>query len=117
LQLEKTVLDNGIKQISLTGRLDMKGTAEVEDQFTIHTATQRAGVLIDLSGVEFLASIGMRMLVANAKALRGRGGQMALYKPQPLIAEALRAAGIDELIAVYDDYDTACTDLLAAVKD
>ena len=117
MQLEKTVLDNGIKQVSLTGRLDMKGTVEIEGQFTIHTATQRAPVLVDLSDVEFLASIGMRMLVANAKALRGRGGQMVLYKPQPLIAEALRTSGIDELITVYDDYDTACTDLLAAVTD
>ena len=117
MQLEKTVLHNGIKQISLTGRLDLKGTAEMEDRFTINTATQRAPVLIDLSGVEFLASIEMRMLVANAKALPGRGGQMVLYKPQPLIAEALRTSGIDELIAVYDDYDTACTDLLAAVED
>jgi anti-anti-sigma regulatory factor len=52
-----------------------------------------------------------------SKALRGRGGQMVLYKPQPLIAEALRTSGIDELIAVYDDFDTACTDLLAAVDD
>ena len=74
-------------------------------------------MLVDLSGVEFMASIGMRILVANAKALRGRGGQMVLYKPQPLIAEALRTSGIDELVAVYDDYDTACADLLAAIED
>lgn len=113
MNIAMTKLDNGIKQIDLTGRLDMKGTAEVESKFTIYAATEKAPVLVDMSGVAFIASIGMRMLVMEAKALARRGGKMVLLSPTELVAEALRMAGIDEIIPIFDDAEAASTHLLA----
>jgi anti-anti-sigma factor len=59
----------------------------------------------------------MRMLVMEAKALARRGGKMALLNPTPLVAEALTIAGIDELIPIFDDAETAGTHLLDAVAN
>lgn len=117
MNIEMSKLDNGIKQINLTGRLDMKGTAQIESTFTIYAATEKAPVLVDMSGVEFIASIGMRMLVMEAKALARRGGKMALLNPTELVAEALRMAGIDELIPIFDDFEAASAHLFEAVAD
>ena len=61
-----------------------------------------------MSEVSFLASIGIRTLVINARAQSQRGGLMALLKPQPLVAEVLKTAGIDTIIPMYPDLDTAC---------
>ena len=44
-----TVLENGIKQISLSGRLDIQGSAEIETQFVIHSASEKAAVLVDMT--------------------------------------------------------------------
>jgi hypothetical protein len=42
---------------------------------------------------------------------------MVLYKPIPMVKEALTIAGIDDLVPIYDDFDTACADLITAVTD
>ena len=60
---------------------------------------------MDLSEVSFLASIGMRTLLSNAKALGLKGGRMVLLNPQPMVATALSTAGIDTLIPMHQDLE------------
>jgi anti-anti-sigma factor len=113
MELEITNLDGGIKLVKLVGRMDLKGTNEIDNQFTFSTSSGKTPVLVDMSEVEFLASIGMRMLISNAKALAKRGSKMILFKPTPLVRDALVTAGFDELIPIFEDYDEACADLRA----
>ena len=116
MDMQVTELDNGITEVILAGRLDMEGSGKIENAFTIATATDAAPVLVDLSQVDFIASIGMRLLVMNAKALNRRGSKMVLLTPQPLVGEALNVAGIDLLIPIFDDRAAAEADLQAAVS-
>lgn len=113
MMLEVIELENGIKQIMLNGRLDIPGTNEIENSFTAQTASKKQVVLVDMAGVEFITSYGMRILVSNAKSLARRGGKMVLYKPVPSVKEVLVMAGIGEIIPIYDDFDAACADLKA----
>ena len=112
MRLEIATLPSGIKQLTLAGRLDVQGTNQIENKFAFAVTTEKAPVLVDLSEVDFIASIGIRLLLMNAKALKSRGGKLVLYNPQSLVAEALATAGIDLLIPIFDDFDAACTDLL-----
>ncbi len=114
MKLEIADLPSGIKQITLTGRLDIEGANKIDDKFAFAVTTEKVPVLVDLSSVEFIASIGMRLLVMNAKSLKNRGSKLVLYKPQPLVSEALTTAGIDLLIPVHEDFASACDDLLQA---
>ncbi|NJN95335.1 MAG: STAS domain-containing protein [Anaerolineales bacterium] len=114
MMLEVIELENGIKQIMLNGRLDIPGTNEIENSFTAQTASKKQVVLVDMAGVEFITSYGMRILVSNAKSLARRGGKMVLYKPLPSVKDVLVMAGIGEIIPIYDDFDAACADLKAA---
>lgn len=115
MELTVTHQDDGILHLALAGRLDIAGTGEVENKFTFQTSTQKAAVLVDLSEVTFIASIGMRLLLSNARAQSQRGGLMVLYNPQPLVKDALVTAGFEQLIAMYDDFDAACEALQTAV--
>ena len=112
MKLEVIKLDNGIKQINLSGRLDIQGTGEIENSFTAHAASEKALVLVDMSKVEFMASIGIRILLSNARSLEGRGGKMVLYKPTPMVRSVFKTTGIDEIVPIYDDFDAACAALL-----
>ena len=116
MEFEITNLDGGVKQIKLTGRLDIKGTNEIDNRFTFSTSSGSTPVLVDMSGVDFLASIGMRMLLSNAKAVAKRGSQMILLNPQPLVKDALITAGFDSLIPIYEDFDAAYADLKEVAK-
>ncbi|MBK6741765.1 MAG: STAS domain-containing protein [Hydrogenophilales bacterium] len=101
------------KRIALRGRLDLKGSGEIDLRFTSLTATDASNVLVDMSEVEFIASIGMRLLLTCAKAKAARGGKLALYGLQPMVAEALETAGIDSLIPLYADAPAALAGLHA----
>ncbi len=107
-------LPSGIRKIALRGRMDMEGTNEISLKLTAHAATGENGrIIIDLSLVEFIASIGLGTLVTNAKTVRRRGGNLVLLNPQPIVAKVLKSTGIDDIVPVYDDFDAACTAVLA----
>ena len=99
--------------VGLSGRLDVTGTHEIDMPFTALIATKKAAILVDLSRVDFIASIGMRTLLSYTKALSKRGGKMLLVNAQPMVKEVLVTAGIDQLIPIYDGEDAA----RAALKD
>ncbi|MGA1474287.1 MAG: STAS domain-containing protein [Prochlorothrix sp.] len=107
MHLEITDLDNQVRQAKLTGRMDMKGTQAIDTEFTLKLGSCRLPVLVDLSGVDFLASIGMRTLVSAARGVENHGHKLVLLNPQPLVKEALVAAGFDQLIPICDDRDSA----------
>jgi anti-anti-sigma factor len=111
MELTTEQLADGVQKIALSGRMDSAGTEQIDLRFAGLTATRTALIVVDLSQVPFLASIGMRTLVSCAKALTLRGGRMALAAPQPLVGDVLRLSGIDALIPVYADIGSACEGL------
>ena len=98
MELQTQQLPNGITKINLAGRMDSAGVQGIDLQFTALTATKKAAIVVDLSEVSFLASIGIRILITNAKALRQRGGKMVLLNPKPLVDEVLKGVGVTTII-------------------
>ena len=100
--------------ITLSGRLDVKGISEIETKFTALSAAAAKKVLVDLRDVNFLASIAIRAIITNAKALQMKDGRMALLAaPDSGVAETLETTGIDELVPTFTDADEAKAELLA----
>lgn len=115
MKFESTDIGEDLVEVKLHGRLDIQGTDAIDLPFTSLTATRKAGVLVDMSGVEFIASIGIRTLLSNAKALANRGGKMTLYNPVPLVRDVLTTSGVDNMIPIVDDYDSALQDLKSSL--
>ena len=93
----------------------MEAALSLESPFTFRVSTEKAPVVVDISAVEFIAWIAKRLLLKNAKAQQGRGGKLVLYKPTPLVREALTVSGIATIIPMFDDFDAACQDALSGV--
>jgi anti-anti-sigma factor len=77
MELEYSQLDNGICLIILIGRLDIVGTCDIETKFNDYCAGDNIRVVADLSNVNYLASIGIRLLMTVATSLKSRAGMMA----------------------------------------
>lgn len=107
MRLESELLDDYILNVMLDGRLDIEGTQAIDMKFTALTATKKAAILVDMSKVSFLASIGMRTLLSCAKAASNRGGKMVLLNPQPMVRDVLDRSGVATLIPVFDDLEAA----------
>jgi anti-sigma B factor antagonist len=113
MELEYSELDNGIRLIKLIGKLDSAGYNSVDLKFTAHCSGDNIRVLVDLSEVSFLASIGIRMLTMNAKSLSTREGKLVLLNPQAEVQGVLDMTGISPIIPIFTDLESATAALTA----
>ena len=64
---------DSLTHVALIGSLDIEGTQQVELKFNAATAAQKQATIVDISGLEFIASMGMGMLLSSAQALKREG--------------------------------------------
>ena len=107
MDINAEAITDAIWKINLSGRMDVQGTQDIDLKFAGMTAGQRNAIIVDLSQVSFIASIGIRTLLLNGKAVNQRGGKMVLLKPEASVARTLQTAGIDTLLPMFDDLDAA----------
>jgi anti-anti-sigma factor len=107
MELEIKNQSDQITHVALRGRLDTAGVGEIELKFTSHTVPRGKSLLLDMSEVTFLSSLGLRMLLTVAKALGRRGAKTVLLSPQPAVREILSLSGFDQLMPVHNDEGTA----------
>jgi anti-sigma B factor antagonist len=92
-----------LRTIVITGRFDLSGSDSVAPQLAELAAAPRKGVVVDLSSLKFLASIGIRALIGSAKAVQQRGGKMVLVVGgNSSVRMSLEATGVSELIPVFE---------------
>lgn len=106
MKLTSEELDGGITRVALEGRLDIEGAQVVDLKMNVIAGSARQ-LLIDLSGVTFLGSMGLRSILVPAQAVKRRGGKTVLFKPTPMVEEVLRSSNIDTIIPVCHDTETA----------
>lgn len=93
-----------LRHIRLSGRLDITGIDEISTTFAgLSTSTTR-NIAVDLSGVTFLVSFGIRELITNAKVVQKRGGRMVIFVGNnKAVHKTLETTGIDTLIPTFAD--------------
>lgn len=96
----------GVTKLNLRGRLDASG-AQVIDATFAKMAGAHERLIVDLSRVSFIASAGLRTLIAGARALISRQGKMVCLDPDPLVEQVLVRSGVDRLIPVCRDVSEA----------
>ena len=96
-------LGEDLRRIVITGRLDTPGTNDIQAALKELAAAPIRGVIVDLAGVEFAASIAIGQLILNAKAVKGRGGHMVLLVNRySAVMISLQNTGIDRVIPTYE---------------
>lgn len=96
----------GLSRVLLDGRLDAAGVQAGEAEFNSAIAATN-NVIVDLEKVPFIASIGIRLLVAGAQAKTKAGGKMVMVHPDEHTSRILKTTGIDQLIPVFADMAAA----------
>ncbi|MEY3808277.1 MAG: hypothetical protein RI893_1253 [Pseudomonadota bacterium] len=106
-------LDGDIYKINLKGRMDIPGNEEIELKFSGMTAAPRMLFIVDLTEVNFIASIGIRTLLLSTKAIHNRGGKIVILNPDSQVKKILLMAGVDMVTPIIDTLDLA----LAALNE
>ena len=114
IQLNEVRMDDRITHLAIVGKLDVAGLHAIDVKFHGYTAARRKPTLVDLSGLEFITSLGMGMFVSCARSLQRYGAKMVLLNPQPQVEEVLRAVGIDQGIPLVHDVEEGLRTLFPA---
>jgi anti-anti-sigma factor len=105
-------LPGGFTRAALVGRMDIEGAMAIEDQIQPLSRLRRK-LVIDLSEVTFIASMGLRTLVTAARSLSEIGGKATLANPQPNVEKVLEMSGIGPMLGVHPTVDAAVAALQA----
>ena len=98
------------KRVTLKGKLDIAGAQQIELPLATVAGT-RSNLVIDMVGVDFIASIGIRQLVMAAKAVTRGAGRLVLLDPTPPVTEVLTTSGLIDLLPIVRSEDEARTAL------
>jgi anti-anti-sigma factor len=88
--------------VTMVGRLDISGAEAIALPLATLSGS-KSGLFIDMAGVTFIASIGLRHLVAAAKAVGRRGGRVVLRNPNAAVAEVITTSGLTDLLHIERD--------------
>lgn len=99
----------GVRVAHLVGRLDGFGAKAAEVAFGELAATER--VVLDCSGLSYLSSAGVRILITLQKRLASGGGAMALCALQPFCSSVLEMSGLGGMIPVFATLQEAAEEL------
>lgn len=86
---------DGVCTLAVTGEVDLANAAEVEDRILDHTANDLVGVVLDLGGLDYLDSTGLRLLFALAARLEiSQIGLELVVAPGSPVRRALELTGM-----------------------
>jgi len=86
--------------IAPVGRVDSVSSGELERQLVARLEAGERRVVIDLAGVEYISSAGLRVLLVAAKRLKPPQGVLVLCGLGPSVRGVLELAGFMSLFAV-----------------
>jgi anti-anti-sigma factor len=101
-----TDIEGGVTVATLLGRIDIAGAQDIDMPMNVLAGSKRK-VVVDLSQVEFLASMGIRSIVLAAKSIMSKRGTCSLVAPAGNVRTVIESAGLDMIIPTFDTLDEA----------
>jgi anti-sigma B factor antagonist/stage II sporulation protein AA (anti-sigma F factor antagonist) len=103
--------------VSATGRIDFSGAEAFRAAITPHLdecVNLGSALLLDLGGVDYISSAGLRELLIAAKRIAGTRGRMMVCRLQPMVKEVVRISRFDLVLSITEEPDEALARLESA---
>ena len=84
--------------VTLDGKVDMTTSMKLEEELAPLAGTVKE-LIIDLSGLVYISSAGLRVLVATQKTMNGKGN-LILTDPRPGVMEIFTVTGMDRILKI-----------------
>lgn len=98
---------DGVRILALSGRLDTETAADVELTLQDLLAAGETRFLFDLSGIGYVSSAGLRVLLGLAKKLDGGKGDLKLCGMNASVRQVFDMTGFSKLVAIFPNRDAA----------
>lgn len=114
--LKITVLENQgnehVTVVHLKGELDGSNYKDLQSRVDELISGDTNNIIIDMSGLSFMGSAGLRALHTSAKSTQEKGGSVKLLKPSDAAQRVLKTLGFDQFFDVFDELEEAISSFL-----
>jgi len=98
LEISKTRRSNAL-ELTVSGRIDAYWAQQLAGAIDEEVHAGSYSIILDLAGVSFMSSAGIRVLVQYYKQLKSLNGSLFVASPSESVRKVLAMAGLDQLIA------------------
>ena len=106
-----TELVGGVAVVHLAGELDMQTVPAATLELDHALESGPSGLVVDMTGLTFLASAGLAMLAAVSEKAGQASVTLRLAADSRVVLRPLEITGLDAGFAIRDSVDSALADL------
>jgi anti-sigma B factor antagonist len=112
---ERTIADVCI--ISISGRIDTITSKDLEAKLKEANEKRKEKMIINLAKVDYISSVGLRVLLAALKRQKQNQGSLPLVSLQPFVQNVFKITGLDMVFQIFPTEEAAfqsmtCVDAL-----
>ncbi len=96
--------------VTPSGRIDHRSAAALEAALApllADTAARHGALVLDFSGVDYISSVGLRVLMLAARQLRAAQARLAVAALQSVVAEIFGISRFDKVLEVHATVEQA----------
>jgi anti-sigma B factor antagonist len=97
---------DGAAVVSIGGEIDLSTAPAFEEAITQALEINPTVLAIELSGVTFMASVGLRILAATNEKV-GKSTRIAVVANSPAACRPIQLTGLDHVVSLYPSLDAA----------
>jgi anti-sigma B factor antagonist len=90
-----------VQLFEVIGRVDSSNAAELGSALDKVVDDGKANLVLDLGGVDYMSSAGLREMVRVLKRVKRTGGDLRIANPSDRVKEVLELAGLDTIFEIY----------------
>jgi len=106
LRLDVTQRD-GWSVLAVGGEVDVATAPRLREQLIALVNDQRYLLVVDLTGVDFIDSTGLGVLIGALKRVRTHDGQLVLVCTERRILKVFEITGLDQVFQLVETVDAA----------
>ena len=91
---------NGVSVGAIEGRLDLPGAGVLEAYAQQHLSVGEPRLVLELAGVDYISSAGLRSLLVVAKRAQALSGCLVLCGLTPLVLNVMNISGFQQLLKI-----------------
>ncbi len=96
----------------LVGHLDLDGSTQARDAVLPWIVPESPSLLLDLRGVDWMSSAGVRVLMQFLARVQGHHGRLAIVGCAPRVRSILQICGLEAVFALCGSEDEAREQLM-----
>ena len=103
----QTSKESSAMVVKVTGRLDAVTAPEYEQQFTALITGGETRFVVDFEKLDYISSAGLRVLLATAKQIKAKSGQIHLANIGGAVREVFDISGFGSIFPMHESVVSA----------